>query len=87
MQIVTYSCDPRDETPKGFTHVAHIIALQPQVNAPDVLGFHPVVFRGNSHNDVRAKAETWWQNELDKAQAKRDRYAAQSARQTKSAGV
>lgn len=84
MQIAVYGCD---DAPKGFGFVAHIITEQPgQPGKPWALGFHPVVFRAETAEEVRKIAQTWWTDETEKARKRVENTARQSERMRKRAG-
>jgi len=83
MQVVVYAT-LGDVPGPSFRFVAHIINEQrAKPGKPWELGFHPVVFRAETAEDARVKAETWWLEQIDAAKAKEANRIAMSERMSK----
>lgn len=71
MKIVTYVA-AHLSAPEGESYIARIRTLVPGKKKKLVEGWHPVVFTGASAEAVEAKAQGWWDRQLE---AERNRQA------------
>ena len=68
MRIITYTADDPN-TPADFRCYARIRADIQGKNGKWVDGFMPISFNGSTPEEVREKAQTFWEDQLEKLRA------------------